>query len=68
MSGLTIAWSISFLVTICVLPVGLVRLVAIGSGGFERSRTMKIAAGFAVTVGAFALVTTVVLTVVMIAD
>jgi len=68
MSGLTIAWSVSFIVTVCVLPVGLIRLVAIGPGGFERSRTMKIAAWFAVGLGALALATTVVLTVVILTD
>jgi len=60
-----IAWWSCLLVTITVLPVGLVRLVAIGPGGFERSRTMRISAWFASSLGAAALVATVVLTILM---
>lgn len=65
MSWLAAAWWISFLVTILVLPVGLIRLVAIGSGGFEPSRTMRVSAWFAVGLGAVGLVATVIFTAVV---
>jgi hypothetical protein len=35
--------------------MGLVRLVALGSGGFERSRTMRTSAGVAVGLGVLGL-------------
>lgn len=43
-------------VTVIALPMGLVRLVAIGTGGFERSRTMRVSAWFAVGLGILGLV------------
>lgn len=51
MDALEIAWGCSLIVTVIALPMGLVRLVAIGSGGFERSRTMRTAAWFNVWLG-----------------
>ncbi|WP_310965150.1 hypothetical protein [Nocardioides terrisoli] len=52
MDGLKMAWSISLIVTVIALPMGLVRLLALHSGGFEPSRTMQIAARFALGLGA----------------
>jgi hypothetical protein len=51
MSGLEIAVAVSLIVTLVALPMGLIRMVAINSGGFERSSTMRTSAGFAVAVG-----------------
>ncbi|HEU4568593.1 MAG TPA: hypothetical protein VFR99_11205 [Marmoricola sp.] len=51
MDALEIAWGCCLIVTVIALPMGLVRLVAIGSGGFERSRTMRISAWFNVALG-----------------
>lgn len=51
MDALEVAWGCSLIVTLIALPMGLVRLVAIHSGGFERSPTMRISAAFAVGLG-----------------
>jgi hypothetical protein len=56
MSGLQIGLGISLIVTVIALPMGLLRMVAMGSGGFERSATMRTAAGFALAVGLLGLV------------
>lgn len=55
MSGLEIGWGVSLIITLIALPMGLVRLVALGSGGFERSRTMRTSAGVAVGLGVLGL-------------
>ena len=51
MGGLQVAVAISLIVTLVALPMGLIRMVAINSGGFERSSTMRTSAGFALGVG-----------------
>lgn len=51
MDALELAWGCSLIVTLIALPMGLVRLIAAGSGGFERSRTMRISAAFAAGLG-----------------
>ncbi len=51
MSGLQLAWGIALIVTVGALPMGMFRMIAIGSGGFERTRTMVIAAWFALILG-----------------
>jgi hypothetical protein len=56
MDGLQVAVVISLIVTVLALPMGLLRMVAITSGGFERSRTMRTSAYFALAVGLAGLV------------
>jgi hypothetical protein len=51
MSGLQIAWALALLVTLCTLPVGIIRTVIYRSGDIDHTRTMRIVAAFALTLG-----------------
>lgn len=50
MSPLAIAWGVSLIVTLGALPQAVVRTVAYRSGEVDHTRTMRIAATFAVVV------------------
>jgi len=67
MTGLEIAWGIALIVTVGALPMGMFRMIAIGSGGFERSRTMVISAWFALVLGLVGLACLVVLSLLLVA-
>lgn len=66
MSGLEYAWVVALIVTVGALVPGIVRTVAIRSGGFERTRTMVIAARFALGLGLAGLAVLLVLSVLLV--
>ncbi|HET7388882.1 MAG TPA: hypothetical protein VFJ19_19690 [Nocardioidaceae bacterium] len=51
MYAFQVGWAVSLVVTVLALPVGLVRLIAFAAG-VEQTLTLRVAAMFAVTVGA----------------
>ncbi len=65
MDTLTAAWWLSLLVTLATLPVGLWRTLAYRSGSIDHTPTMRTVAVFAMTLGATALASYLVLTVVL---
>lgn len=67
MSGLEIAWGMSLIVTLGALPVGILRMVVYRSGEIDHTRTMLIAARFALYLGLAALACLVVLSIVLVA-
>lgn len=56
MSTLEIAWGIALIVTLGALPVGILRTVAYRSGEIDHTRTMRIAATVALTLGLIGLI------------
>ncbi|HEY0949878.1 hypothetical protein [Nocardioides sp.] len=63
MSSLEIAWGVALIVTLGALPAGIVRTVAYRSGEIDHTRTMRIAATVALTLGLAGLVALVALSV-----
>ena len=63
MSGLQIAWGIALIVTFGALPVGILRTLVYRSGDIDHTRTMRIAATFALTLGLVGLVALVALSI-----
>lgn len=61
MSPLEIALGISIIVTVGALPVGIFRMVVYRSGDIDHTRTMLVAAWFALGLGLLGLVCSVVL-------
>lgn len=65
MSGLEIAWGLALIVTLGALPVGIFRTLAYRSRSIDHTRTMKIVATFAMTLGLTGLLCLVVLSAVL---
>ncbi|WP_435741855.1 hypothetical protein [Nocardioides sp. SYSU DS0663] len=61
MTPLEIALGVALIVTLGALPVGLFRMAAYRSGDIDHTRTMFIAAWFALGLGLVGLVCTIVL-------
>ena len=61
------AWWISLIVTLGALPVGIIRLLALRSGGAVPHRAVETSGRFAVALGVVGLVCYLVLTVVLFA-
>lgn len=58
-------WVIALIVTVMALPVGIIRTVIYRTGDIDHTRTMRIAAGFALVLGLVGLVVLVALSVVI---
>ena len=65
MDTLTMWWVIALIVTVMALPVGIIRTVIYLTGDIDHTRTMRIAAEFAMVVGLVGLVVLVALSVVI---
>ncbi len=59
------SWVIALIVTVMALPVGIIRTVIYRTGDIDHTRTMRIAAAFALVLGLVGLVALVALSVVI---
>lgn len=67
MDPLTTSWVVALIVTVMALPVGIIRTVVYRTGDIDHTRTMRIAATFALTLGLVGLVALMALSLVIVA-
>lgn len=67
MDTLTTWWVVALIVTAMALPVGIIRTVIYRTGDIDHTRTMRIAAAFALALGLLGLLALVALSLVIVA-
>ena len=67
MDTLTTWWVVALIVTAMALPVGIIRTVIYRTGDIDHTRTMRIAATFALALGLLGLLALVALSLVIVA-